>query len=78
MSDPDVVIQLSGAEALVLFDLLWRFVQHETLAIEDQAEERALWNLQCRLERQLVEPFRPDYPELLAKARDQLRDREEP
>jgi len=44
-------------------------------ALEDQAEQRALWNLLCVLERQLVEPLRPEYVELLRRARERLRDK---
>jgi hypothetical protein len=69
-----VVIALSVSEALVLFDLLSRFNDLKGLAFEDQAEQRVLWNLQSILERQLAEPFRPDYSELLKEARDAVRD----
>jgi len=38
-------------------ELLSRYSDSESLVIEDQAEQRALWNLLCVLERQLVEPL---------------------
>jgi hypothetical protein len=43
------------------------------LDIEDQAEERALWNLKCVLEEILVVPFFPDYLDISKAARDRLR-----
>jgi hypothetical protein len=73
MNEP-VPIELTGDEALVLFELLSRFSDTNTFAIEDQAEARALWNLLCLLQKRLVAPFRPDYREILSQARDRLRD----
>ena len=73
MGEP-VRIELSGDEALVLFAFLQRFDDEDTLAIADQAEERALWNLHCLLQKRLVEIFHPDYKALVTAARDRLRD----
>ena len=70
-----VQIELTGDEALVLFKLLSRYSGSEALVIEDQAEQRALWNLLGALERQLVEPLRAEYSELLQRARERLRDK---
>lgn len=70
-----VQIELTSDEALVLFELLSRYSDSESLVIEDQAEQRALWNLLCVLERQLVEPLRPEYVDLLQRARERLRDK---
>lgn len=69
-----VRLELTADEALVLFEFLSQYSDSNILAIEDQAEQRALWNLLCLLEKQLVEPFRPDYSQLLQQARDRLRD----
>jgi hypothetical protein len=73
MREP-IRLELTGDEALVLFDLLQRFDDEGTLTIRDQAEERALWNLHCLLQKQLVEIFDPDYKALLVAAQDRLRD----
>lgn len=73
MRDP-VRLELTGDEALVLFEFLARFGDDSMLAIQDQAEERALWNLHCLLQKQLVEVLHPEYKALLAAARDRLRD----
>jgi hypothetical protein len=67
MREP-VRLELTADEALVLFDFLSRFSNTDGLAIEDPAEQRALWNVCCLLEKQLVEPFLADYD------RDRLRD----
>lgn len=69
-----VCLALTSDEALVLHDLLQRFTATGHLALVDQAEERALWNLGCLLERELVEPFSAHYAQALAAARAALRD----
>lgn len=72
--DARLGIALSKAEALVLFELLSRFEQEEKLTIADAAEERVLWNICGILESALVEPFEPNYRELLERARATVRD----
>ena len=76
MSKPDdrVEIVLSQNEALVLFEFLSRFSDSGRLAVDDQAEERVLWDVCALLERDLVDPLRPNYGELLRKAREDVRD----
>jgi hypothetical protein len=69
-----VNLNLSADEALVLFDWLGRFNAGSAPAIEDQAEQRALWNLEALLESALVAPLTPDYDARLKAARDRLRD----
>lgn len=69
-----VRLELTADEALVLFDFLSRFSDTDVLAVEDKAEQRALWNVCCLLEKQLVEPFLANYDQLLRQARDRLRD----
>ena len=71
---PEVNITLTDDEALVLFEFLARFSDTDLLGTEDQAEQRALWNLHCLLERQIVASFAQNYRELLASARDNLRE----
>lgn len=73
--DEPVTLSLTKAEALVLFDLVFDFRDQAALAIRDDAEKIALWNLTCLLEKALVEPFREDYDSLLAKARTVVRER---
>jgi hypothetical protein len=79
MSNPetdDVKITLTADEALVLFEFLQRFSNTDKLTIENQAEQRALWNLCCVFEKALVIPFFSSYSEALQAARDRLRDEE--
>lgn len=74
MSEKRVTLEVSGSEALVLFEFLSRFDDDEKLDIADRAEERVLWNLHGQLEKQLVEPFKGDYDRLLEQARSKVRD----
>ena len=67
-------LEFGADEALVLFEFLSRFTESDQLAIEDQSEARALWNMCGLLEKQLSQPFSPQYSDLLAKARGRLRD----
>jgi hypothetical protein len=71
----EVEVRLTPDEALVLFEFLLRYSDTDELRVEDQAEQRALWNVCCLLEKELVEPFNPDYVKLLQSARDRLRDK---
>jgi hypothetical protein len=73
MAEP-VTLTLSRDEAVVLFEWLHRFNSEEEHRFEDQAEQRVLWNLEASLESTLVEPFKPEYSEILATARSRLRD----
>ncbi len=76
VSEEKIIIELSSAEAIVLFEFLSRFSDKDNLEIQDQAEARVLWDVCCSLESQIVEPFVPNYVELLNKARDEVRDKE--
>jgi hypothetical protein len=74
MSNERVSVELTSSEAIVLFEFLSRFSNDDILRIEDQAEERLLWDLCASLESILAEPLAGNYHELLAKARGQVRD----
>jgi hypothetical protein len=67
-----VQLTLSPDEAVVLFELVARFTNRDTLSIEDESEAHALWKLCSLLERRLVEPFSPNYEGILAAARQRL------
>ena len=71
---PIVTIEISRAEALVLFDALARYADRggDSLLIEHEAEKRVLAGLLCVLEKQLAEPFSADYQTLLSQARAEL------
>jgi len=70
-------LEITKDESLVLFEFLSRFNQSEHKEIfEDQAEQKTLWILEGQLEKQLVEPFKPDYKDIINEARKQIRDEE--
>lgn len=70
----EISIGLTRDQALVLFDWLARSSDAgEPAAFADQAEQRALWDVEAMLESVLVEPFRDDYREVLEGARRRLR-----
>ena len=72
----EVHITLTADEALVLFELLSRYSDSGQLNIIDQAEQKALWNLCCILEKKSVAPFNMEYGQALSEARARLRDEE--
>jgi len=75
MSD-EVRLELSQPQALVLLDLVARLNQVDGLPIEDQAEQRVLWDLEATLEAQVKSVLAEDYRERLSRARQQVRDRD--
>jgi hypothetical protein len=77
MADHKVHLELSRDEAIVFFEWLARFNKADDARFEDQAEQRVLWHIEAMLESTLVEPMKPNYGELLARARAAVRDSEE-
>ncbi|HSK42511.1 MAG TPA: hypothetical protein VLA83_01350 [Candidatus Binatia bacterium] len=67
-------IVLTRDEALVLDDLLDALTDQPALHIVHPAQRRALWNLACLIEKELVETFNPDYKERLEIAKKNLTD----
>ena len=75
--DKSLNLTISKNEALVLFDFLARFNEAEHSDVfEDQAEQKTLWVLEGQLEKQLVDPFKPDYKDIIKDARNKIRDEE--
>lgn len=73
----ETTIKLNKDEALVLFEFLSRINDKELKEIfEDQAEQKVLWILEGQLEKQLVEPFKPEYNDIIKEARNKIRDEE--
>lgn len=70
----EVNITLTEDEAWVLFELTRRFSNSDKLSIEDQAEERALWNLCCIFEKTLHQESDVEYKVFIAQCRDRLSD----
>ena len=70
-------IELTKEEGIVLLEFLTRFNEIErSNLIEDQAEQRVLWDVECILEKQLIGPLTSNYQEILQNAREQVRDKE--
>ena len=77
MENNEVTIRLNKDEALVLFEFLSRFNEKDNNEIfQDQAEEKTLWTIEGQLEKILVEPFMPDYKDIIQNARNRVRDKE--
>lgn len=74
MEIPNVTVELSSDEALVLYDWLVRFNAASDRTFEDQAEQRVLADLESVLESTLLAPLDPKYAELVAAARARVRD----
>ena len=75
MAAKEVNIEVTNDEAIVLFEFLARFNESDDLnRFEDQSEQRVLWDIECILEKELSEPFRSDYKEILKKSRETVRD----
>ena len=70
----EVKITLTEDEAWVLFEFTRRFSDRNKLNIEDQAEERALWNLCCIFEKTLHQESSIEYKDFIAQCRERLRD----
>jgi hypothetical protein len=69
-----VSLELTRMEALVFFEFVRRYSETKRLVLEDQAEQRVLWDLCAMLESALHEPLTPRYVQLLAQARAAVRD----
>lgn len=76
MAQDKISLELSSDEALIFFAWLHRFNQSDPKALEDQAEQRVLWDIESMLESALAAPFDDKYDELLAAARARVRDKE--
>ncbi|GAB2647657.1 hypothetical protein GCM10009743_23890 [Kribbella swartbergensis] len=75
MAADEISVDLSRDQALVLFDWLARTSEAgEPVGFVDQAEQRALWDLEACLEALLPEVLAADYQVRLRLARDKVRD----
>ena len=68
-----IVLRLTPAEALVLFEWLARVDNAGDLPVEDPAEQQVLWRLEGQLESQVTEVLLPNYKELVEAARREVR-----
>ncbi|PHS63021.1 MAG: hypothetical protein COB09_12365 [Thalassobium sp.] len=67
-------LDLTSEEIIVLTGLLKRYSESGVFAIEDQAEQRALWNLECVLEKVVGNLYEGEWSEVLNSAQNSLRD----
>ena len=63
----DYIIKLNNYEVLVFFDWLVKFVENNE--INDEAEQKILYDLECLLESTLEEPFMEDYKDIINRAK---------
>jgi len=69
-----VNLDITNDEAVILWNFLRRYSTDEVLVIEDQAEQRALWNLECFFEKEVGNCYEGDWDISLKKSLDNLRD----
>ena len=70
-----IILNLTNEEAIVFFDWLSRFNEADSMKfVDDQAEERVLWDIEASLEKVINESLEEDYVELLSRAREKVRD----
>jgi hypothetical protein len=75
MSGDTVTFELNRDAALVLFELLADFHLSPRLELPELADRAALVKLHGALESTLVEPFQPEYRDLLEAAKRRLTER---
>ena len=66
----DYIIKLNNYEVLVFFDWLVKFVENNE--INDEAEQKILYDLECLLESTLEEPFMENYKNLIYIAKKSI------
>ena len=72
MSDETVKIELAKDEALVLFEWLSKQSNADRSIAIDSVEQFTLDRLLGKFEKELAEPFKPSYLNILSKARKRL------
>ena len=73
-SNPNIVLQITHDEALVLFEFFARFAESQKFEMQHNAEHIAFSHIAGQLESALVEPFVPGYRSLLQAAQNRLVD----
>ena len=69
----DVSITLTADEALVLFEWIAARENSADPNGSPAPEDMALWTIKASLDRQLIEPFSPDYKDRVEAARSRLK-----
>ena len=65
-------LELTQSETLVLHEWLCNNSKKAEL-FEDIAEQQVFWNIECQLEKELLDIFAVDYTERLVQAREVVR-----
>ena len=73
--DQEIDLKLTVAESMVLANLVETMSRIEDRLTEE--EKRALWNLECVLEKKLTEPFIEDYQGILEQSKKHLQPSDE-
>ncbi len=68
----EIKISLTKYEAILLLEFLARL--NKSGYVQDKPEQRALWNLECILEKEIPFIFSERYGEILEEARKNLQD----
>ena len=68
----DRAVVLDADAAIVLFEVLHRWEDEDLDLQLLPGEQTALWALSGGLERRLVEPFDPNYADIVQQARERL------
>jgi len=72
-----ILLSLNTEEALILFEWVSRFnTKEQSLFFRDKAEQRVLFDVEASLESVVEATFDNNYPDLLKKAWDKIRDKE--
>jgi hypothetical protein len=71
-----VNLDLTGDLALVLLALVGRLNEQESIEFVDQAEQRAMWDLEALLESVVPAVVSPDFDSEVRGAQERLRDSE--
>ena len=70
--DSNIELKITRDEALVLCDFFARFDERDDFTLRNTAEYLAFQKIAAQLDRALVEPFDPDYKNLIVAARNRL------
>lgn len=71
--DKKIALELTHAEALVLFEWVCTTEAAGSLPFSHEAEQLVLWSIEGQLENVLAEPFASNYGDLVAAARERVR-----
>ena len=67
-------LDITNDEVIILWNFLRRYSSEEVLVIEDQAEQRTLWNLECVFEKEVNKYFDGNWDVALKNALTTVRD----